>query len=320
VGIAGTGVNSQADTPSFLGGSVVRVFVNSRAGRRRANRYLPQIQRLFDLHRVDARFVSTESSAELETSAREAISEGQRVLFAMGGDGTFQGLVNAAFGTEALLGILPLGGGNDFAAALGLPKDPVRAAERVLRERPRLVDLVRVRMADGRTRLYAGGGGIGLDALAARYASGAYRRFPGRSRYIASALRALAGFRPLEVRVEFPDGENSPIEEKVLLAAVLNTPTYGAGLRLAPGALVDDGLFHIVLIKDIHMLGVLRLLPRLMASGELQTSSVLRWQASKVRLLTREPTEFHGDGEILGKTPVDIELVKGAVKVLAPQN
>ena len=69
----------------------------------------------------------------------------------------------------------------DFAAALGLPDDPLKATEAILRGNPRFVDLVRVRTAEGRARLYAGGGGIGLDAEAARYASGVYRRLPGRS-------------------------------------------------------------------------------------------------------------------------------------------
>jgi diacylglycerol kinase (ATP) len=240
------------------------------------------------------------------------------MLFAMGGDGTFQALANAAFGADVLLSVLPLGGGNDFAAALGLPGDPVKAAEAVLRGSPRFVDLVRVRTAQGRTRLYAGGGGIGLDAEAARFASGVYRRFPGRSRYIASALRALASFKPLEVHIEFPESDVVPYKGNALLAAVLNSPTYGAGLRLAPGAALDDGSLNVVLIEDIGTLGVLRLLPRLIGSGELRTSRVKRWQVRRVRLTTLKPCMFHGDGEILGSTPVEIEVVPGAIQVLAP--
>jgi len=308
----------QSRTPSILSGCEVSVFVNSRAGGGRPKRYWQQIQRLFVSNQVTARFVETVSAAELESSARKAISDGNRTLFAMGGDGTFQALANAVFGSEVLLGIVPVGGGNDFAASLGLPKDPASATEMILRGEPRHVDLARVRTSDGKMRLYAGGGGIGLDALAARHAGGTYRRFPGRIRYIASALRALAGFHPFEVRVEFPDGAGSPCEEKVLLAAVLNTPTYGAGLRLAPGAALNDGFLHIVLLGDIGILEAVKLLPRLIGSGELPTSSVHRWQATKVRFITKKPTEFHGDGEILGTTPVEIEIVPQAVQVLAP--
>jgi YegS/Rv2252/BmrU family lipid kinase len=237
----------------------------------------------------------------------------------MGGDGTFQALANAAFGAEVLLGVLPVGGGNDFAAALGLPVDPLKAGAAILQGEPRFVDLPRVRTAEGRMRLYVGGGGIGLDAEAARYASGAYRLFPGRSRYIASALRALAGFVPLDVRIDFPGSDLMAQETKAMVVAALNSPTYGAGLRLAPAATLEDGLVHVVLIEDIGTIGVLRLLPRLMGSGELRTSHVKRWHVRKVRLTTQKPAVFHGDGELLGSTPVEIEVVPRAIQVLAPR-
>jgi len=311
-------VNNHAETCGILRESTVSVFVNSLAGGGRAHHYLERIQKLFESFQVHVQFVMSNSAAELESCVQNAISQGRRTLIAMGGDGTFQALANAAFGAEVLLGIFPLGGGNDFAAALGLSDDPVKAAEAILLGNPRFVDLVRVRTAEGRTRLYAGGGGIGLDAEAARYASSAYRRFPGRSRYITSALRALVGFLPLEVRVEFPGGDLAPVEARALVAAALNSPTYGAGLRLAPGATLDDGSIHVVLIEDIGTIGILRLLPRLMGSGELRTSRVKRWQVRKVRIASAVPTVFHGDGEILGTTPVEIEIVPRAVQVLAP--
>src|SRR5260370_7025741 len=94
------------------------------------------------------------SAGELESSVQNVISQGQRVLFAMGGDGTFQALANAAFGAEALLGILPVGGGNDFAAALGLPDDPVKATETILLGIPRFLSLCEVRTSQERPRFH----------------------------------------------------------------------------------------------------------------------------------------------------------------------
>jgi diacylglycerol kinase (ATP) len=310
-------MGSQADLNSILSGVCVVVLVNPMAGGGRARAVLPRVQELFETLEVSARFVVTKSATKLESAARNAIVQTERVLLAMGGDGTFQALANAAFGTDVLLGVIPVGGGNDFASALGMPSDPVKAAEAALRGRPRFVDLVRVRTSEGRTRLYAGGGGIGLDAEAARYASGSYRRLPGRFRYIASALRALVGYVPLDISIEL-SGENCiRFETEAVLAAALNTPTYGAGLRLAPDASIDDGLLDIVMIEDLGKIEVLKLLPRLMGHGELRTSRVRRWKAHRVRLTTNRPCLFHGDGEILGTTPVEIEVVPRAIQVLA---
>ncbi len=310
-------MNDGAESLSVLRESTVKVFVNPAAGGGRARASLVPIQKSFESFQVHTQFVMTNSAAELESSVQDAIYQGCRALIAMGGDGSFQALANAAFGAGVFLGILPSGGGNDFAAALGLPGDPLKAAEAILRGQPRLVDLVRVRTADGRTRLYAGGGGIGLDAEAARYASGAYRRLPGRFRYLASALRALTRYKPIEVRVDFPGSDLHSCEGKALLVAALNSPSYGAGLRLAPGAALDDGWLHVVLIEDMGTVRVLRLLPRLLGSGDLRTSRVKRWETRKVCLITPKPELFHGDGEILGSTPLEIELVPRAVQVLA---
>jgi diacylglycerol kinase (ATP) len=294
------------------------VLVNPVAGGGRTGSYLLQIHRVFEARKIPAEFVVTESLEDLEARARVATDRGQRLLFAMGGDGTFQGLANAAYGSDAVLGLLPTGGGNDFAAALGLPKDFAAAAHAVLGGRPRRVDLVRARTGDGRDRLYVGGGGVGLDAEAVAHAAGKYRRVPGRLRYIASALQALRGFTALGVRAEFPGSELPPMEAKVLLAGVLNTPSYGAGLRLAPGAQLDDSWLETVFVRDLNVLEVLGLLPRLWWSGDLPNSSMTRTRARRVRLVTDRPCFFHGDGEILGPAPVEVEVMPGAVRVLAP--
>jgi len=311
-------MSDRAEVLGILREFGVTVFVNSKAGGGRARSYLRQIQKLFESNQVQPQFVMTNSAGELELAAQNAILQGRRALFAMGGDGTFQVLANAAFGSDALLGVLPLGGGNDFAAALGLPDDPVRAAEALLRGHPRFVDLARVRTGEGRTRLYAGGGGIGLDAQALQYANGMFRHFPGRFRYVASALRALAGYVPIDVRLEFPGSAFGAMEAKALLAGVLNTPTYGAGMQLAPGADIGDGLLEVVLLENLNVFEVMAILPRLIGSGELRTSRLKRWRIERVRLTTGQSCLFHGDGEIIGPTPVEIEAVPRAIQVLAP--
>jgi len=306
------------DTFSLLRAFPVSVFVNPEAGGGRARAHLSRVQKLFLSLNISAEIVSAGSAGELESSVREAVSRGSRILFAMGGDGTFQALANASFGSDVLLGILPAGGGNDFAAALGISGNLQEALDGIPKYAPRCVDLVRVHTADGKTRLYAGGGGIGLDAEAARLATGNYRHLPGRIRYLAAALHALSQFRPLRVRIEFPETDVQAEEANCLLSCVLNTPTYGGGLRLAPDARVDDTFLDISLVEPLGLLGVAKLLPRLLGTGELRTTRIKRWQAKRVRFVTDRPCSFHGDGEILGPAPVQIEVVPRAVQVLAP--
>ncbi len=293
------------------------VFVNPHAGGGRARRCLSPIKRIFAERSFPADFIFTESTEALESYARSAIQAGRRVLLAMGGDGTLQALVNAAHRREVVLGILPTGGGNDFAAALGLPKNPIAAAVAILSAKPRRVDVLCACTADGSRRLYVGGGGVGLDADAASY-SGAYAHLPGRLRYIAAALRALREFKPLRIRAEFPRSERPPMEAPVLLAGVLNTPSYGAGLRLAPDARIDDGLLTTLFVRNLSALQVLAAVPRLLTRGDLPDSYVTRFSASRVLLTTDRECLFHGDGEILGPAPVEIEVLPKALQMLAP--
>ncbi len=306
------------DFSTILQGSPAVVFVNRFAGAGRAGKYLPGVRHVFETEKIPVEFVLTETTEELESRARAAIIEGRRFLLAMGGDGTVQGLANAAYGNDVLLGVLPAGGGNDFALALGLPKDPVEAARAVLSGQPRSVDLLCARTGDGRERFYVGGGGVGLDVEAARHAAGTYRRLPGRLRYVASALRAWREFTPLNVRAEFPGSDRPALEARVLLAGVLNVPTYGAGLRVAPGARLDDGLLNLSFVKDLSAAEVAGLVPRLLANGSLPDAYLKQTRARKVLLLTDRPCLFHGDGEIFGPSPVEIEVAPGAVKLLVP--
>ena len=157
---------------------------------------------------------------------------------------------------------------------------------------------------------------MGLDAEASRYASGAYRNLHGRVRYLLSAVRALGDFHAFRTKLTIPEHESPLVLEKALLACVLNTPSYGAGLALAPEGRIDDGQLSLVLLEDLSFLEILALLPALGWRGELKTARVTRRSITGLRIETDPPRCFHGDGEILGSTPVEITVVPRACRVL----
>jgi len=266
-------------------------------------------------------FRSAESSAEFAQIAREEAAAGRERIFALGGDGTFQALLNAVAGSANVsIGVLPAGGGNDLAAALGLPPDPVRASEMILTRGEAVpLDAARVRTADGVERLYMGGGGVGLDAEAARFASGVYRNMRGRSRYLLSAIRALGRFHGTYVRISLQGSEQASLEGTALVLGVLNTPSYGGGLRLAPEASLEDGRLDLVLLEDLSAFEIARILPRLAATGEIRTERIQRYGITGARIETERPCAFHADGEIVGMTPVEIAVVPRMIRVWRPR-
>lgn len=293
------------------------LLVNPVAGGGLASEILPQL-REFAAHRQWNLEISiTESPNDLSAKARRAAAAGRPRIFVLGGDGTFQVLLNAvAEYKQTILGVIPAGGGNDLAASLGFPPNPIRAAALLLDGEVCHLDVVRVRTADGNERLYSGGGGVGLDAQAALYANGAYRNLRGRLRYILAALRALIGFQPIRVQISTFGSDPRSLKTTALLVGVLNTSSYGAGVHLAPAAKTDDGILEVVALENLSVLQILYLFPSFASRGQLKTKQIRRLRATCLRIETDSPHWFQADGELLGLTPVDIAVVPLAVRVI----
>lgn len=293
------------------------VLVNPAAGGGQAQAVLPHLREFAKRRAWNAVFCVTESPQDLATKARSAAQSGCPRIFVLGGDGTFHVVVNAtAQYPEIILSIIPAGGGNDLAAALGLPSDPIQAAAVLLDGETAFLDAVQVRTADGNERLYTGGGGVGLDTEAVRYANSSYRNIRGRTRYILGALRAWFTFRPMFVRITNNSSEFESASAAVLLVGVLNTPSYGGGLYLATHARIDDGELDVVVLENLGVMDIFRILPGLVFRGELRTNRIRRFAVACARIETDPPYWFHGDGELLGITPVEIAVLPKAIRVL----
>src|SRR6202795_2299544 len=150
------------------------VFVNPSAGRGGAGRKIAEVCQEFARRKFLVDLVETASAQEFRASVQARIASGCRTFIAMGGDGTLQLLVREVIGRELQVGVIPAGGGNDFAAALGIQKNVSQAVDVIAAGKSRSVDVVRVRTGSGHDELYLGGGGLGLDAEAVRFASGKF--------------------------------------------------------------------------------------------------------------------------------------------------
>ena len=294
------------------------VFVNVSAGSGSAARKVARVQAAFASRSFPVEMKEPRSADDFRAQVQAAVSARCETFVAMGGDGTLQLLVNEVIGLDVNVGVIPVGGGNDFAAAIGIGRNLEDAVDAVTKGKTRTVDAVRVKFASGKSAVYLGGGGVGLDVEAVNLASGRFQNWPGRLRYLASALAAWRGFAGVNVRVEFPDSGQPGISRKVLIAAAMNTATFGGGLRLSPAAQLDDGLLEVVLLEMLSAREVTALLPRLLVTGELKTKRITRIRAAKLSLRTDNANWFQGDGELLGQAPVEIEVMAKALRVLVP--
>lgn len=293
----------------------ILVVVNPSAGRGRAARVRPAVEAFLRGQGVTAYFIATENASGTQARAREAAAAGYTHVVALGGDGTFHQVLNGAFASNIVLGLIPAGGGNDIARALGLPADAIAAAHALLHAPVRPVDVLRVRSVAAPVALYIAAGGLGLDAEAARLANGRYRRLPGILRYVAAALAAFCAFRPLVLELE-TDGVRS--KARALLVAVANAPSYGSGVIVAPAAEMDDGWMDLMLVAPLGWMQIVDALTLALRTGDIRWPEITRMRARRVRIAADRPAAFHGDGEILAEAPLEVELLPRAVRVVCP--
>jgi diacylglycerol kinase (ATP) len=290
------------------------LLVNPAAGGGRARRAAPAVAGLLRKHGVSLELAESQSAADIRARAAQAAADGFRVVAVLGGDGALHHAVNGAFGTGVDFAIFPAGNGNDAARGLGLPLDPLAAAHAFLRGRPHPTDLLHARFASGEARYIVSAGGLGLDGEAARLATTRFHRLPGAARYVAAALWVLAGFQPAEMEIEWDDGRwRGPL----LLAAVANGSSYGAGLRIEPAARMDDGLLNIVLAEPMPLLRVLGAFPILLRDGNLNWPEIRRLRSRRVLLRPLGRLScFHADGEFPGDAPVEITVAPAAARFI----
>jgi diacylglycerol kinase (ATP) len=291
-------------------GARILVLVNPTSGGGRAKKVWPRAEGYLRGQGVHADFIETGSAEEMWQRAGAAQSAGYTHVVALGGDGAFHHVLNGAFGSDVVLGFFPCGNGNDIALGLGIPTEPVAAAGTFLRAAPKAVDVLRIRCAGEKESIFIGAGGTGLDAEAARLVHREFNRLPGVVRYVASALWAFRTFQPIGLTIEF-DGE--PWRGKALLAAVANSPSYGAGILIEPSARMDDGWLNVVLVADLPWTRIVEAILPILRNGDLRWPEIERRRARRIRLEADRPALFHGDGELLGDLPADIEVLPGAV-------
>jgi diacylglycerol kinase (ATP) len=295
------------------------VIVNPAAGGGHAGRYRPAVADYFAARGRLVDFVDSCAAGEVRELAAQAASAGYSCVLALGGDGTFHDVIEGVRETNALAGLLPAGNGNDAARALGISRDPIRAADDFLHSRPRAIDLIRARFADGRIVHCVCTAGVGLDAEAAHLANTRFRAWPGVSRYLAGAIWTYFHGATFDLHVEI---DGAPWYGRSLLAVVANAPEYGAGIRIAPSAKIDDGWLDLLLARELPWPRFVEAIPILLTSGDIRFEEIERFRCKRVRFAPSRAMRVHGDGEIIGEiaggSSVEFEIAPAAVRVMAP--
>jgi len=292
------------------GGGGVRLLVNPGGGRGRTGRHLERLRRLAAGRALE--LVVSADVADLEAAGRRAAADGVDRLLVAGGDGTLHHALQGLAHHGCALAILPLGSGNDLAAALGIPRDLAAAFELALTGAARPIDLGRVA-----GRFFAGVAGVGFDSEVNRYAN-RIRRLRGPLIYPWAVVRTLRSFGAPTMRIEHDSGR---FEGRAMFAAVANSGRYGGGMRIAPAARLDDGWLDLVIVREIPRRALLRVFPRVFRGGHVTHPAVELVRTRRLSVELDRRLTAYGDGEPLveiGTEPVAFEVAPAALRVVAP--
>ncbi len=287
------------------------LVVNPVSGRGRARRAAGRAATLLSAAGIDVSIHATRHAGDARDSALQ-FAAGADAVVAVGGDGTLAELVSGLDGTDFTAGIIPCGTANVVARELRIPRG-LRAAVKVLVEgKARRLDLGR---ANGRPFLAMVG--VGLDGSIVRALSEARRGPISMASYVKPSLAALRAYRWPALRVEV-DGR--ALSEHCYGVIVSNTANYGGIFELLPAARMDDGMLDAQLWRKAGILPALRRFTSglLRRESARSISTVVRAQTLRITAVDGSAVDAEADGDILGTTPLDIEVRAGAVRIIAP--
>lgn len=244
----------------------------------------------------------TRGPGEAGPQALEAAREGYDVIFACGGDGTLSQVAAALLDQGVPAGVIPAGTGNDFARTIGLSRDPATAARQILAGRPQRVDILQV---NGGRLWCLNVMGTGFDAAVCRRINARQRLLSGVPAYLMAVAQEFISYRPTPVSLEI-DGQTW--EGSVMLAAVANAQSYGAGMRISPLSDVQDGLLDVVVVRHVGRLEFARSFPRVFKGTHLAHPAVRHWRGRQVRLFTPNPSPVLVDGDLQCETPLEVRV------------
>ncbi|MCW5940978.1 MAG: diacylglycerol kinase family lipid kinase [Fimbriimonadaceae bacterium] len=290
----------------------VRVILNPAAGRGQGARRIDAIgMALTEAPKAriaEWKLWETRGPGHARELASQALAEGATVLAAAGGDGTLNEVLNGAWAGPAEFAVLPIGTGNDFARALSFGTDFDAALNALVNGEPRPVDVGFVN-----DRAFLNIAGCGFDAMVADRINRGYRSLRGTAAYVAAVVECLCRYRAAEFRILCGDEE---LVFRAMLCSVANTCSYGGGMRIAPDAQIDDGLFDVAVVRETSRFEFLRAFPSVFRGKHTEHPKYLHRHARWVRVESDPPMPVLVDGEVVGTTPATFTIRPRAIRVL----
>ena len=290
-------------------------IVNPRAGKRRAV-YLPQ----------DAEILETQVPGHATELTRAAIKRGAETIIAVGGDGTINEVINGFFEddraipTDAALAIIPHGTGSDFSRILNLPADDKLATKVIQSGEKRLIDVMKVRYTTRNgtraVRYAVNVTSFGMGGAVAERVNRSSKTLGSVLTFLTATVQTALRFQGKQVILQLDDSKTLNVQ--ITNVAAGNGQYHGAGMWICPGAIIDDGLLDVTVVRHLRLPELVRNIRVLYNGGILSHPKVESYRVKSLRAESHETVLLEIDGEPLGQLPVEVSVVPQAIPVFFP--
>ena len=289
------------------------LIVNPHGGVMSGQKILEKVKPFFDEADAELNIIETEYAGHARDISCEIPFEGFAGLCAIGGDGTMHEMVNGIMsrkdGIRIPIGLITGGTGNSFMHDVDC-LDPIEAVQRILTNRTRKIDIFRAETEGG---TYFGFNIVGwgmptdINLLAEKM------RWLGGQRYNIASIIEVLKFKTRVARIEI-DGRNIVADFGFVIGC--NTMYTGKGMKMAPLARLDDGLLDLLIVRKAGRIKLLRMFPKIFSGKHIADPIVEYRQVKKFSIYPEDKNTLNIDGEMLGTTPVNVEVLEKEIEVL----
>ena len=283
---------------------MIHVLINQLARRGKGAKAANLIFRCLDELGVDYTLVPGKTLLEVKNNLQELVDQGAERILVAGGDGIIHHAIQSIATTDTVLGIIPIGTGNDFCRALAIPTRIEEAVTASLEE-PASIDLLKVNdrwVASVMTFGFSSDVNVRAERM----------RWPtGPSRYTVSTLTSLRSLSSQTVNFSIDD---TFFEREVSLWNIANTSDFGGGMKIAPLANPFDGIANLTLVSKVGRFELLRFFRRVFSGSHMSHPKVEGLEGKRIVLETAG-LGLWADGEFIGESPAIIDLVPNAIRL-----
>ena len=298
--------------------SKVMLIINPSSGKGAGKEIQSDLEKALYTSFDDVETKFTEGEGDAKNWAREASGEGYEAVVVVGGDGTVnEGISGIAEADSTIkFGFVPLGTANDLARALGISLKPQEAAKNLANFKTRKIDIAKIN-----DQYFCNVAAIGSIPTAVMETSSEEKSKFGFFAYVRDSMRAVLKDDQYTYKLVLDDDEEIEISTKVLVIALTNS--VGSFENMIAGATPDDGLLHIMTLKDENLLAELPGMLHELNGGYIsEASNMITYNVKKVAISVinedADEVKVNIDGEVGPALPIDIEVLPSHVEVMVP--